>query len=252
MALLKAKTVLVTGAGRGLGAGIALELARHGANLIVNYRTSGREAEALVEEIQDTPGAAIAVRADVEDERQARRLVAAAEERFGFVDVLVNNAYPGYRGGDILDVSWPTYRDSMTRIVGAAIQPIKAVLPAMRERRKGSIINIGTTSLIGMNRNQSPYVAGKGALLSLTHVLAQDLGPDNIRVNMVSPGSSWTDRHRPCPPDLGQDRVERTPMGRLPTAAEVGGAVVFYASDLSGFVTGTHLPVAGGMAIVAA
>lgn len=247
--LLAGQTVLVTGAARGIGAGIAVELAAHGANVVVNYRRSAEEAAAIVAEIEAAGGAAIAVQADVEDAAAVRAMVTTAVDRFGAIDTVVNNAYPGFRGGDIADVPWDIYRGSMESIMSGAIHVIQAVLPIMRERHRGSIVNIGTISLIGLNEHQSPYVVGKGALLSLTHVLARDLGPDNIRVNMVSPGTTWTDRTRPTPDDFAADRRAATPMGRLPVSADIAKAVVFYASDLSGFVTGTHLPVAGGLVI---
>jgi 3-oxoacyl-[acyl-carrier protein] reductase len=245
--LLDSRTVVVTGGSRGIGAAICVELAAHGAQVVVNYRASGDAAAAVVSEIESAGGTAIAVQADVEDGAAARELVDAALSEYGSLDAIVNNAYPGFEGGDIGDVDWATYRDSMNSIAGGAIHMVKAALPNMRNRKSGSIINIGTTSLSSMNFQQTPYIVGKGALLALTRGLARDLGPDNIRVNLVSPGTTWVDRTRPQPDDFAMEPRSQTPMGRLPNASEVAGAVVFFASDLSAFITGVHVPVCGGM-----
>ena len=120
----------------------------------------------------------------------------------------------------------------------------------MRKQKQGSIINIGTTSLHeGIeDKSHTPYVAAKGALLALTHGLANDLGKDGIRVNMVSPGICWTQRGKPQPKIFCKDHRKRTPLlGRNTEAQDVANVIIFYASHLSGLVTGTHLPVCGGL-----
>jgi 3-oxoacyl-[acyl-carrier protein] reductase len=245
--MLAGRTAIVTGGSRRIGAAISVELAAHGANVVVNYRSSAEDAATVVEEIRGAGGSAVAVPADVEDPEAANALAVEALREYGAIDVLVNNAYPGFVGGDIADVSWEEYRRSLDSTVAGAVNATRAVLPTMRSRQCGSIVNLGTTSLLEMNDQQTPYIAGKGALLALTRGLARDLGPDGIRVNMVSPGTTWTDRERSQPDDFFPERRERTPMGRLVTAQEVAGAVVFFAADLSSFVTGVHLPVCGGM-----
>ena len=123
---------------------------------------------------------------------------------------------------------------------------VQAVLPTMRAKGGGSIVNIGTTAMFDFNKNHTPYIAAKGAHLALTRGLATDLGADNIRVNMVSPGKIWTDRKSPQPDDFVPVARTRTPLGRNANADDVAGAVVFFASDLSRFITGVNLPVCGG------
>lgn len=242
---LEGKVAIVTGASRGIGAATAVWLARAGARVCVNHHQQTDAAQAVAAEIQASGGTAFAGQADVRDPATVTRPVETVHHHCGPVDILVNNAFPGFQGGDISDLPWDIFQNQVDGILKAADLMVRAVLPDMRARRAGRIVNIGTTSLYELNERHTPYISAKGALLAFTRGLARDLGPDGICVNYVSPGLTWRDRTRPQPADFGPRHRARTPLGRNPTADDVAKAILFLCSDLAGFVTGVHLPVCG-------
>jgi 3-oxoacyl-[acyl-carrier protein] reductase len=244
--LLRGRVALVTGGSRGIGAAICQQLAEHGAKVIVNYRSNQEAALAVVAAIESAGGQAMAFAADVADEAAVVEMVNEVAARLGSVDVLVNNAWPGWRGGPIEEIDWETFSWYTENIVKAAYNTVRAVVPQMKQRQWGRIINIGTTSMYELNRHHTPYITAKGGLLALTRGLARDLGPDNICVNIVTPGLVWTGDEDP-PVDWGEPHASRTALGRNPTAKDVAGAVTFLASPLANAVTGIQLPVCGGL-----
>lgn len=244
--LLAGRIALVTGGSRGIGAAISQLLARYGASVVINYLSNHQAAEAVAASIAASGGRALLAPADVTQEAEVEAMVARAERELGPIDILVNNAWPGWRGGAIDEVVWETYQWYIDQIVRAAYNTVRVVLPAMKRRRWGRIINIGTTSMYELNERHTPYIAAKGALLALTRGLARDLGPDNITANMVTPGLVYTGSGPP-PPDWGSLHAGRTALGRNPTAVEVAGAVVFLASPLADAITGVQLPVCCGL-----
>jgi 3-oxoacyl-[acyl-carrier protein] reductase len=237
---------MVTGGSRGIGAAVCRLLAEQGAAVIVNYRSGAVAANAVAESIIGAGGRALVMAADVTDEAAVAAMVEQAQTELGPVDILVNNAWPGWRGGAIDELPWETYQWYTDQIVRAAYHTVRAVLPAMKERRWGRIINIGTTSMYDLNLHHTPYIAAKGALLALTRGLARDLGPHNICVNMVSPGLVYSGEGQP-PADWGQPHAGRTALGRNPTVHEVAGAVTFLAGPHGGAITGIQLPVCCGL-----
>ncbi|MCJ9713424.1 3-oxoacyl-ACP reductase, partial [Bordetella hinzii] len=188
---ISAQTVLVTGAGRGLGAAIARALAQAGARVIVNYRRSRRQAEALAEELGPL---SIALQADVTDAGEVRAMMAAAAEHTGQpVLSVVNNALADFRfDGDARprfgDIAWDRFQGQLDGALKGALNTMQAALPAMRQAGFGRIVNIGTNLVQNPVVPYHDYTASKAALLSLTRTAAQDLGPDGITVNMVSGG----------------------------------------------------------------
>jgi 3-oxoacyl-[acyl-carrier protein] reductase len=244
---LEGAVALVTGASRGIGAATAVWLARAGAHVCVNYRERADAAEAVVARIVADGGQAFAHRADVVDAAAVAAMVGAVHERYGPVTVLVNNAFPGFQGGDVAEVDWSVFERQIEGILKGAYVATRAVLPDMRAAKKGRIVNVGTTSLYDLNERHTPYVSAKGALLAFTRGLARDLGPDGICVNYVSPGLTWRETDRPQPEEFGPRHRARTPMGRNPDADDLARAILFFCSDLAGFVTGVHLPVCGGL-----
>lgn len=249
---LSEQIVLVTGAGRGLGSAIARAFAREGARVVINYRASRAQAEALQAEL----GAerAIALRADVTDRDQVDAMLAAAQARFGArVTTVVNNALADFSfNGDARpkaeDISWEDFSAQLEGSVRGALHTIQATAPGMRERGFGRIVNVGTNLFQNPVVPYHDYTAAKGALLSLTRTFAADLGPAGISVNMVSGGLlRTTDASAGTPEAVFELIAASTPLRRVTTPAELADAVLFFASPWARAVTGQNLVVDGGL-----
>ena len=238
-ASLEGKRALVTGASRGIGRGIAEELARAGADVVVGYRSGSDEAQELAEAI-----GARAVQADVSDPDEAKRLVDEA----GDLDVLVNNA--GITRDGLLarmpDADW---RDVLETNLSGAFYTCRAVTRGMMRRRSGSIVNV--SSIVGVHGNpgQTNYSAAKAGLIGFTKALARELGGRGVRANVVAPGYVTTRLTDVLPDDLKEAMLANTPLGRLGSPQDVAGAVRFLASDEASFITGEVLLVDGGLGI---
>lgn len=249
---LQKQTVLVTGAGRGLGREIAQAFAHEGARVVVNYRRSGEAAHALADELGTDR--AVALEADVTDREQVDALFRAAEEHFNSpVTTVVNNALPDFTfNGDARSradrIGYPEFAAQLEGILGGAVNTIQAALPGLRAAGGGSVVNIGTNLFQNPVVPYHDYTAAKAALLSLTRTFAADLGPENIRVNMVSGGLLRTTDASAATPDEVFDLIAgSTPLRRVTTPAEFASAVLFFASDWSRAVTGQNLVVDGGL-----
>lgn len=247
-ARLAGKVALVTGATDGIGAAITRRFAAEGARLVLVARRPGPGA-ALVEELGDD---CIFVAGDVALPLTAARAVAAAEEHFGSLDVLVNNAGIDHSGVAFLDASLADAERVFAVNVFGALMMMQAATRSMMERRSGSIVNVTSrTAMVGVP-TMSIYGASKGALLSLTKATAVELAGDGIRVNAVAPGPTdtalmrrWIGEH--ADPVGFRAALESTiPVGRLAAADEVAAAVLYLASDEARYVTGASLAIDGG------
>ena len=245
------QVVLVSGAGRGLGAAIATAFARQGARVVVNYRRSAAAAEALAAGIGER---AVALRADVTDRAAVDRMVEAARDRFGApVTTVVNNALADFRfDGDarapLGTIAWAAFGAQLDVSLGGALNLIQATAPAMAEAGFGRIVNIGTNLFQNPVVPYHDYTAAKAALLSLTRTAAADLGPSGIAVNMVSGGLLRTTDASAATPEAVFDYIAgATPLRRVTTPEEFADAVLFFASPWSRAVTGQNLVVDGGL-----
>lgn len=243
------QTVLVTGAGRGLGSAIARAYAGQGARVVVNYRRSQDSAEALAAEI-----GGLAVRADVTDAGQIDVLFGAAEQHFGTtITTVVNNALADFSfNGDARakadTISWEQFDAQFQGAVRGALTTTQRALPGMRAAGFGRIVNVGTNLFQNPVVPYHDYTAAKAALLSLTRTLAADLGADGITVNMVSGGLLRTTDASAATPDEVFDLIAAsTPLGRVVTPEEFADASLFFASPWSRSVTGQNLVVDGGL-----
>jgi len=227
---------------------VAIELARQGCRVVVNYRSEAVAANEVVEAIVNEAGLALAVQADVTIASEAQALVDAAVAAFGTVDILVNNA--GIARDMLLlrmdERDWDAVLD--TNLKGAFLC-IKAVQKLFLKKRSGRIINIGSVVGLGGNVGQANYAAAKAGLVGLTKSLAKEFGPRNITVNLVAPGFIQTDMTAKLSEELIAKTLEHTPLGRLGQPEDVARAVAFLASDAAAYITGQVLCVDGGMAM---
>ncbi|AZR93090.1 3-oxoacyl-ACP reductase [Bordetella trematum] len=248
---LSAQTVLVTGAGRGLGAAIARAVAQAGARVVINYRQSRQQAEALAHELGPL---AVALQADVTDAAQVQAMLREANEHLGLpVTSVVNNALADFSfDGDarpaLGNIRWERFQHQIDGALKGALNTMQAALPAMREAGVGRIVNIGTNLVQNPVVPYHDYTASKAALLSLTRTAAQDLGPDGITVNMVSGGLlRTTDASASTPAEVFDLIASLTPLRRVTTPQEFADAVLFFLSPWARAVTGQNLVVDGGL-----
>jgi len=242
------KVALVTGASRGIGRGIALQLAREGWDLCVNYIQHQTAAEETVAEIRAMGCRAIAVQADVADSQAVEAMVRQAEAELGHISLLVNNA--GIAGQslfqDISDEMWNRY---MGVNLGGARNTIRAVLPYMLHEKSGCIVNISSIWGLRGASCEVAYSCTKAALIALTRSLAMELAPSHIRVNCVAPGVINTDMVQVLGQETLQELAQQTPLGRLGTPEDIAHAVSFFASEKASFITGQVLTADGGFIV---
>jgi 3-oxoacyl-[acyl-carrier protein] reductase len=236
-ASLEGKTALVTGASRGIGRAIALELARAGVSVVVGYRSGREEGEALAAEIGGR-----AVQADVSQPEDAARLVQEA----GNLDILVNNAGLT-RDGVLARMSDDDWRTVIETNLSSVFYTCRAVTRGMMKRRSGSIVNV--SSIVGVRGNwgQSNYGASKAGIIGFTKSLAQELGSRNVRANVVAPGYIKTQLTEVIPEDAKTKMLDLTPLGRFGDPEDVARAVRFLCSEEASFITGGVLLVDGGL-----
>jgi len=240
------KVALVTGASRGLGETIAKMLSLYGARVAVNYVSGVDAANEVVAAIVEGGGEAIAVRADVADRAQVRHMLATIVDRFGPVDILVNNAVRDARPIPFLELTWDMLLEDLDVVLRGAFNCCQEVLPAMVERRQGKIVNVSTIFAENPPAKQAKYVIAKNALVGLTRSLAIEFAHHNIQVNMVVPSIVETDLARQLPRVFLEGMKNATPMKRNAMPVDIARAVVFLASSLCSFTTGQKIMTTGG------
>ena len=245
---LKNKVAVVTGASKGIGAGIAKGLAAEGAAVVVNYASSKADAERVVAEIKRNGGKAVAVQGDVSKAQDVNRLFDETAKTFGRLDVLVNNAgvYQFAALGEITEEQF--HRQFGTNVLGLLLASQKAV--NMFPAEGGTIINIGSTASQLTPPTTAVYTATKGAVNAVTRVLAKELGPRKVRVNSINPGMVETEGTHTMGiigTDFQKQFEERTPLGRIAQPADIAPIAVFLASEDSGWLTGETILASGGL-----
>jgi len=246
MAQLTDRVAVVTGASRGIGRAIALELAKRGAAVVVNYNTSPDKANEVVNAIQAAGGKSSAVKADVSKVSDADALIKTAVDQFGKIDILVNNA--GLTRDNLImmrkEEDWDTVIDTNLK---SAWNCSKAAVRSMMRKRYGRIVNITSASGIAGQGGQTNYSASKAGLIGLTKALAREVAPRQITVNAVAPGMVATDMTANLPAELTAQLNKIIPLERWGTVEEVAYAAAFLASDEAAYITGQVLSVDGGM-----
>jgi 3-oxoacyl-[acyl-carrier protein] reductase len=248
MSSLAGKVAVVTGGSRGIGRGIAIELGKRGAKVVVNYNSNVEAAGEVVDLIQQAGSEALAVQADVSQFAAAQNLIKAATDFGGRLDILVNNA--GTTRDMMLalmpEADWDVV---ITTNLKSAYNCSKAALRPMMRQKYGRMVNISSISGLAGNGGQTNYSASKAGLIGFTKALAREVGGRNITVNAVAPGFIPTDLTSSLPQNLLDEAIKATPLGRLGTIEDVARVTAFLVSEDASFIPGQVLSVDGGMAM---
>ena len=246
MSSLTGKTAIITGASRGIGAEIARKFAKEGAKIVVNYSGSQEKAEAVVADIQQQGGEAIAVKANVADSEAVKTMVDETMKAFGSIDILVNNA--GITRDNLMmrmkDDEWD---DVINTNLKGVFVCTKAVTRQMMKQRSGRIVNIASIVGVMGNAGQANYVASKAGVIGLTKTTARELSSRGITANAVAPGFITTDMTDQLNEDIQKSMLAQIPLGRFGKPEEVAKAALFLASDDASYMTGQTLHIDGGM-----
>ncbi len=245
---MKDQVLLVTGGSRGIGRAIALQAGTLGATVVVNYQSNEEAANEVVNQISNSGGKAIAIRANIGNTDDVNEMFQAVKEQFGRVDVLVNNA--GITRDKLLmrltDDDWDSV---ITTNLGGAFRCCRAAAPLMLKQKGGVIINIGSVIGTAGAAGQANYSAAKAGLVGLTKSLARELGTRNIRVNAVCPGFIDTDMTQVLKPEQREAAIKQVPLGRLGQPEDIASVVLFLCSPGAAYVHGTVITVDGGLFI---
>lgn len=240
------KTALVTGASRGIGRAIALELAAQGMNVAVNYAGSEAKAMSVVEEIKAAGGQAIAIKANVASMEEVQSMIKEVVSTFGSLEVLVNNA--GITRDNLLmrmkEEEWDAVID--TNLKGV-FNCTKSVTRQMMKQRYGRIVNVASVVGVAGNAGQANYVAAKAGVIGLTKTTAKELASRNITVNALAPGFIETDMTDELSDDVKSGMKGQIPLGRLGAAEDIAKATKFLVSGDANYITGQTLHIDGGM-----
>ncbi len=248
--VLANKVVLVTGASRGIGNATVRLLASQGARVAINYVRSRERAQRAKELITQDGGIAEVFQADITDPDQVTRMVQEVCDRFGQIDVLVVNAAIGFKIQPFVQSPWLDFERKLTDELKAVFFLFQAVIPGMLERGCGSIVAVSSTMSRSPENGYTAHSAAKGALDAFVRALAGEVGPGGVRVNTVAPGLTLTDATAPLPRQQKEAAAASCPLRRNGLPSDVAGAILFLASDLSRFMTGSYLPVDGGYTLV--
>jgi len=246
---LAGRTAVVTGSSKGLGKSIAFALANAGAKVAINFAHGQETAEATFAEFAARGYEGMLVRADVTDEKHVAKMCHAVEKRLGPIDIVVANATPAQPQKPFELYDWEFHQEMLDFFVKSPFLLTRCVLPGMKQRRHGRILNIGSEVFRRGVPNFAPYVAAKGAQAGWTRSMATELAPWNITVNIVCPGWIPVERHKDDPKEQKDAYKSLIPMRRWGVPADIGGVCAFLAGDAAAFITGQDIAVNGGMTV---
>lgn len=242
------KTVLITGASKGIGATMAIMYAEKGYNVVMNYNNSVQSAVLLQKSLKESGYNVIAYKANVKNRMEVELMVKETIYRFGSIDILVNNAGIASQGL-FTDLSEQEWNDIIGVNLTGTFNCCQAVLPHMINQKSGSILNISSMwGEVGASCEVA-YSASKAAVIGLTKALAKEVGPSGITVNCITPGLIDTAMNQNLPIDAVAEMLEETPLGRMGTTNDVASAALYLTSEEAGFITGQVLGVNGGFVI---
>ena len=247
---LKGKAVIVTGGTRGIGEALVRKLVHEGADVAFSYLASADRAAEIEAGLKEASGRVLAMRADVRSREEVEAFVARAAAEFGRIDGLVNNAHAAYQGKWFEEAGWEDFQRELDTLVRGPFNMVQAVLPHLKARGGGAVVNVGSTMALAPRLRHSFYVTAKCALMGMTEALALELGKYGIRVNMLTPGPLVTDHNASYPADVMKRLGEETPLhGRLATVEEVADAIALLLLDEARVITGANVLASAGFAI---
>ena len=245
---LKGKGAIVTGGSMGIGTAVAIELAREGVNVAVNYRRHDAEAKQVVAEIEKLGRKGMAVKADVSSYNDAMKMVQQVQEAFGRLDILVCNAGINWDG-----VIWKMSEEQWDTVIGVNLKGYfnynKAAAMVFKDQKYGKIVNISSINGLRGKFGQANYAASKGGEIAMSKSLARELGVFNVNVNVVAPGMVLTDMMENLAPEFKNKAMAETVIGRFATPEDCAHLVAFLCSDLSRHITGEVIKIDGGQYI---
>ncbi|ACO84325.1 3-oxoacyl-[acyl-carrier-protein] reductase [Clostridium botulinum] len=248
MKCLEGRTAIVTGASRGIGRAIAKKLASMGANLVLNYRSSAKEIDTLLEEIEEFRIETLVIQGDVSSFEDSKKIADEAKNKFGTIDILINNA--GITKDSLI---LRMTEEDFDKVISVNLKGVyncsKHIAPIMLKQRSGKIINISSVVGVAGNAGQCNYAAAKAGVIGITKSLAKELGSRGITVNAVAPGYIRTDMTDALPEKVKKSIEDLLPLKRLGTPEDVAETVGFLASDKAAYITGQVIHVDGGMII---
>ena len=243
---LDGKIAVITGGSRGIGKAIAMKLARLGANIVVNYTSSANQAEEVVESIKNMGREAIAIKANVANFEEVQNFIAQAEEKFGKIDILINNA--GVTKDKLLIKMNEDDWDKVIEVnLKGTYNCTKAVSRKMMKQRSGKIVNVASVVGINGNAGQSNYAASKAGIIGFTKSIAKELGVRGINVNAVAPGFIQTNMTDVLSDEVKDQIMSQIPMKKLGTPEDVANTIAFLCSDEAKYITGQVINIDGGM-----
>lgn len=243
---LTGKTAIVTGGARGIGRAVALTLAAAGANIVINYTRSSKEADEVINEAKKLGVSALALKADVSKDKEIENLVKQVLNDFGSIDILVNNAGIT-RDNLLIRMSEKDFMDVIDINLKGAFICTKHVSKVMIKQRSGKIINIASVVGVMGNAGQSNYSASKAGLIGFTKSIAKEIAKRGINVNAVAPGYINTDMTASLPDKVKEEFIDAIPLSRAGMPQDIANAVLFLSSEYSDYITGQVIHIDGGM-----
>ena len=246
--MLQGKCAVITGASRGIGKAIAIKFAKEGANVVLNYRNSEKEALELKTELDKLGSNTLIIKADVSKFDEAEHLIKEAKNAFGRVDILVNNA--GITKDTlIMRMKEEDFDDVIDINLKGSFNCLRAISPIMVKQKEGKIINMSSVVGVVGNAGQVNYSASKAGLIGMTKSLAKEIGSKNINVNAIAPGFIDTDMTKVLSDEQKKNIISGVPLKRLGQVQDIANLAVFLASEKSNYITGQVIHVDGGMAM---
>jgi len=241
----KGKVALITGASRGIGRAIAIELAKNGANIAINYNSNLKSAKETKKLVDKTGVKSEIIKADVSKEKSIKLLIKQTEKKLGPIDLLVTNAGIALLSKDPLKLDYKLWKKTMATNVDGTLLPIKEVLPGMLKRKYGRIVCLSSIAGLGMRPNMITYGTSKAAVIALVRNLAAAVAP-NIRINSVAPGLIETDMIESLDKNTRKTMIENTPLKRIGKPQDIANSVCYLLSDRSDYTTGQTIVTDGG------